>query len=410
MGIISFSGVMLIIYLDLRNFLRRDPAVFDKVFKFSLREYAMLLIMSTLVYELLIISYQHVPAFLLLLIVSIYAVRRLSCVRLLNGRGLEKEVVVSEAFGVIINWLAIVSIIITIVGKLISLFLGSQEAEFAELMFSTVVSFTVIVYLLIKLTGRKGSRTFLQQMNVIGVGDQIFKGVFFPVLSGLFFAGCSSWIILSRQIQPETPLSEILQSAQSPELIILFLIMALVVAPFIEEIVFRGYFFQAFSIIRSRRFAICLIASTFAFLHVGQYWGDWMAIVMVAMLGLVLTLFRHWTGTTTAGMIMHYVYNISVTIIPAVFLVIANPSYVEYQTHREEISVEKRIELLNKNIKSNPDFVEAYYELAAELLEQNKDLESAEKLISDTLTINPKSKKYNYLKIKIINKKIENEG
>ena len=141
-----------------------------------------------------------------------------------------------------------------------------------------------------------------------------------PMAVGLALAYLSALIILHRSVQPSTPLHEVLEATQSPLLIFLFLFLAVVVAPFLEELIFRGYFYHVVSFIKGKGFAIFWISLVFAFLHVGQYWGDWVAVGMVTILGFALTALRAWTGTTLASVVMHYVYNAGVTLIPVFML------------------------------------------------------------------------------------------
>ena len=85
--------------------------------------------------------------------------------------------------------------------------------------------------------------------------------------------------------------------------------------------------------IRGKKFAIYVIALVFAFLHLGQYWGDWLAIGMVTLLGFALTILRAYSGTTIASVIAHYVYNGGVTIIPIIMMILSNPAYFKYKTY-----------------------------------------------------------------------------
>jgi len=127
----------------------------------------------------------------------------------------------------------------------------------------------------------------------------------------------------------------------------------------------------------------------FAVLHVGQYWGDWLAIVMVACVGLALTLLRAWTGSTLASICAHYTYNIGVTVLSIIFLFASNAPFYEYQMNHEFLTFEEKETLLLKSIEMSPDFVVAHNDLAWLYAEENKKLEDALELIDTALLQNP---------------------
>jgi len=77
-------------------------------------------------------------------------------------------------------------------------------------------------------------------------------------------------------------------------------------APLGEEIIFRGYFFRVLSVVKGPVWSAVIIALSFGLLHVEQYWGDWLAIAMVAALGLALSYLRAWTGTSLSTMVTHF--------------------------------------------------------------------------------------------------------
>ena len=150
------------------------------------------------------------------------------------------------------------------------------------------------------------------------------KTILLPLLLGLFFAYVSVSLTFLRGEQPKTPLSEVLEATQSTPAILGFLALAVLLAPLIEEIIFRGYFFYVVNQMKGSVIAVSSVALAFAFLHVGQYWGDWLAIGMVTILGFVLTLLRAWSGSTVAGIVMHYMYNAGVVVI-SIIMILAHP-------------------------------------------------------------------------------------
>ena len=180
--------------------------------------------------------------------------------------------------------------------------------------------------------------------------------------------------------------------------------MAICIAPLIEEIVFRGYFFHVLEEWIGVQKAIYVIALTFAFLHVGQYWGDWLAIIMVTVLGFALTLLRAWSGSTIASVITHYVYNGGVTIIPIIMIAISNPAYLEYKINYFDYDAQTKEILLRKSIASQPDFVDAYNDLAWLYAEEEKNLNEALELVDKALKVAPQQPAYLDTKAEILEK------
>lgn len=216
------------------------------------------------------------------------------------------------------------------------------------------------------------------------------KSILVPVILGIFFVGFSSLVVINRgENQPSTPMNEVISTAGSPVILIIFLAWAWFVAPLFEEIVFRGYSFHVFKKVRGQRFAIYLIAGSFAVLHIGQYWGDWLAILMVALLAFTLTLLRAWSGTTQAGLVMHYIYNIGVTIVPIAILTLNNPYYFEYQAKYAYLDTQEKEELLLKSIAQKPDLSAAYNDLAWLYSQENIKLDEALRLIERALELSP---------------------
>jgi hypothetical protein len=207
-----------------------------------------------------------------------------------------------------------------------------------------------------------------------------------------------------RPVQPQTPLNEIFDTAQSVSLILVFFFLAVCIAPLIEEIIFRGYFYRVIKERVGAKKTIYLIALTFAFFHVGQYWGDWMAIAMVTLLGFTLTILRAWTGTTVASVITHYVYNTGVMIIPIIMIAVSNPPYFQYTVRYFYHDARTKEALLKESIANDPDLVNAYNDLAWLYAEENKNLDMALKLVEKSLSYAPEQPAYLDTKAAILEK------
>jgi membrane protease YdiL (CAAX protease family) len=89
----------------------------------------------------------------------------------------------------------------------------------------------------------------------------------------------------------------------------LFIAMAVLIAPVIEETIFRGYIYPVIA----RRFGVAAgVIGTgvlFGLLHAPQLWGGWGQIVLLVIVGIVFTYARAVTGTVVASYLLHVSYN-----------------------------------------------------------------------------------------------------
>jgi membrane protease YdiL (CAAX protease family) len=86
---------------------------------------------------------------------------------------------------------------------------------------------------------------------------------------------------------------------------------AIVVAPFMEEVIFRGVLFAFFERLAGLRFAISGTALLFAGLHVPEYWGAWNHALLILVVAAALSLARALTGSLAPSVILHLAYNAS---------------------------------------------------------------------------------------------------
>ena len=93
---------------------------------------------------------------------------------------------------------------------------------------------------------------------------------------------------------------------------------AILVAPVMEEMIFRGVLFAIFESQIGLRFAILITAILFGGLHVPEYWGAWNHMFLIFFVGLVFSLARGRSGSLAASVFLHVGYNASMMI--ALFL------------------------------------------------------------------------------------------
>jgi membrane protease YdiL (CAAX protease family) len=86
---------------------------------------------------------------------------------------------------------------------------------------------------------------------------------------------------------------------------------AIFIAPFMEELIFRGVLFRFFEKSLGRWFAVAGTAVLFAALHVSEYWGAWNHVLLILVVGVVFSLARGLTGSLAPSFVLHLAYNTS---------------------------------------------------------------------------------------------------
>jgi CAAX protease family protein len=102
------------------------------------------------------------------------------------------------------------------------------------------------------------------------------------------------------------PLEKMFNSPSSAYAIAAF---AVLIAPFMEELLFRGLLFAFFEKHGGLTFAIVSTALLFAGLHIPEYWGAWNHVIMILVVGLTFSLVRGLTGSLTPSFVLHLAYN-----------------------------------------------------------------------------------------------------
>ena len=377
--------LLILIYFDVILLKRRDGSLFGQVFAISpvKATASFLLILIILIFS--DDKLMDLPPLILLFILPFYLLRRDRFTRSIKQHEQKSLRYLSSAVGVIVIWVYGVLVFGFILSALTELLAGTIS-EMGDLILSAAFSTALIMFLVYRSSRHFSDQGFLTNVGLRKGDRSSVKVIFIPIILGLFFAFFSSYIISTRLVQPQTPLSEIISTTRSVDLILIFLFLAIGIAPLIEEIIFRGYFYHVIKEWIGTKKTIYVIALTFAILHVGQYWGDWIAIAMVTLLGFTLTILRAWTGTTVASAITHYVYNGGVTIIPIIMIALSNPPYFQYTVYYPYHDAQTKEALLKESIVNNPDLVNAYNDLAWLYVEENKNLNDALELVEKALS------------------------
>lgn len=115
--------------------------------------------------------------------------------------------------------------------------------------------------------------------------------------------------VLFERVLPhqETELEKILKMGFAVRLAVAAL--AVLTAPLIEEVVYRGVVFASFERVVGKSSAVVFVTLLFASVHAPQYWGSYAALTAILSLSLVLTLLRAWTNSLLPCVATHMIYN-----------------------------------------------------------------------------------------------------
>lgn len=102
------------------------------------------------------------------------------------------------------------------------------------------------------------------------------------------------------------PIEQLLQARVS---ILLFGVLGVLVAPLVEETIFRGFLYPVIARRLGIAAGVAVTGILFGLMHAAQLWGGWGQIALLILVGVVLTWVRARTGTVAASYFVHLGYN-----------------------------------------------------------------------------------------------------
>jgi uncharacterized protein len=141
--------------------------------------------------------------------------------------------------------------------------------------------------------------------------------------------------VLIEKILPhqETELEKLLKMGTSVR--ILVAVLAVLTAPVVEEVVYRGILYTGIERAWGKSAGIILVTFIFAGVHYFQYRSSYAALAVIVSLSLVLTLLRAVTGKLLPCIATHLVYNG----LNAVFLLMAPEEMLDSDTARTAVAI-----------------------------------------------------------------------
>jgi membrane protease YdiL (CAAX protease family) len=146
-----------------------------------------------------------------------------------------------------------------------------------------------------------------------------------------FFAGCGLAIFVfaaSSQVHTNDnmPIEEVLKNRSSA---LLLMAMAVLVAPLVEETVFRGYLYPLFAKSFGILPGILLTGILFGLMHGAQLAWTWGIVGLLIVVGIIFTFARAQTGTVLASFLLHLGYNSMI----AVASIVGTHGFTKIPTH-----------------------------------------------------------------------------
>lgn len=172
----------------------------------------------------------------------------------------------------------------------------------------TTLTFQLFVYLfmvgaLYLLISWKYGQPFWRALGL----KTAFRGAIPSLLAGPVLAvGVSALGVLIHTPEVRDPIREMITGRASLAVVVVF---GVLIAPFVEELFFRGFLFPLIARSVGPWVSIVVTAILFALPHGAQNEWEWQQLVLIALAGVVFGFARYRTGATTASFLMHAGFN-----------------------------------------------------------------------------------------------------
>jgi CAAX protease family protein len=154
----------------------------------------------------------------------------------------------------------------------------------------------------------KGSkRPFLQGLRFVwptNTSPAVTTMLCFLLAVGLLIVG---WGVTTLWGGSETQLDLLVKSSMAAR--VATALVAVVTAPLVEEVIYRGVVYSAFERAAGKVIAVLFVSLLFAGVHVLQYSNNIGVIIVITILSFTLSLARAYTGSLIPPFIIHLVFN-----------------------------------------------------------------------------------------------------
>jgi membrane protease YdiL (CAAX protease family) len=134
-----------------------------------------------------------------------------------------------------------------------------------------------------------------------------FRGALLSILAGPALAvGVSVLGVMFRAPEVRDPIRQMITGRVSLAVVVVF---GVVVAPFVEELFFRGFLFPLVARSVGPWLGMVATAVLFALPHGAQNEWAWQQLTLIALAGVAFGFARYRTGATSASFLMHASFN-----------------------------------------------------------------------------------------------------
>ena len=129
--------------------------------------------------------------------------------------------------------------------------------------------------------------------------------------------GCGLSILVfiataKMQAPEDVPIQELFKYKNTA---MLFMAMAVLVAPLVEETIFRGYLYPLFARSFGMAAGVIITGILFGLMHGAQLGWTWGLVSVLVAVGIIFTFVRARTGTVFASFLLHLGYNSTIAIV-----------------------------------------------------------------------------------------------
>ncbi len=122
-------------------------------------------------------------------------------------------------------------------------------------------------------------------------------------------------VVVASTVFPTSEEPPIEKLLRTPSTALLFGFLGVFVAPFVEEVVFRGFIYPVVERWAGTVAAVVTTALLFSAVHVSQLWGSWPAIVLITVVGFTLSIVRARANALLPSVIIHVSYNSTICLL-----------------------------------------------------------------------------------------------
>lgn len=163
----------------------------------------------------------------------------------------------------------------------------------------------VVFWVIYRVVRARDPRPFREAIG--WVRPRLPLGVYFS--SGALLAlsvAALAWLLPSPK--KHTPMEQLFRDPLSAVLLAVF---GVLIAPAIEELLFRGFLYPVVARMYGAVAAVLSTAALFSLVHAPQYGWAWQNILLLTYVGVVFGAIRAWSGSLIPSTLVHAAYNLT---------------------------------------------------------------------------------------------------